>query len=559
MALPIENFNLVEGINLDDSSFTAEEIRQAQSIVRQYISDRYKDLDFSELSSLNDLVVRPTAQLFLVFSKLIKSFYATNTLSKALELGDSASSVVVDSLLSNFTIFRKVGDVAFGKVKLVIKGAPINISISQSLELSTIDGLKFFPQRNFIASQSPALSENLKIIPESDRRQSTIIVPVIASAPGSQYNIEQYTPLTTQTNAFDIISISAFNNFSGGKNSESNQDLINRLIPALSARNLASPLAIEQTLRERFPSIEQISIQSVNSANMTRNSHNIFGIKSGCFCDVYVKTANFLQESVTEKIAQRISWVDPNMPETGDYIGKYLVKIDREDFPGHYSVTRVTPNEQNILGGYLILKEILKINNNAEDGTQPNYINNITEGNYSSYIEKYVIFDPVIDPNPSDISDLSVKIYSEGIPYIKEIQDFVNSSDAQTALVDTLIRAYIPCLIDVSEIKVKIKAGTVTAEEVQSIIVDYINSVDPKKENIRIDGLISSLKRHDGVISVDTPILVTAKINAPNGETVETFTESILLIPERRDLGFNRNNVCFYCRRSNIPVTLIEV
>lgn len=558
MALPIENFNLVEGVNLDDSSFSPEDINEAQAIVRQYIADRYQDLDFSELASLNDLVVRPTAQMFLVFKKLITSFYATNTLSKALDLDSDVSSKVVDSLLSNFTIFRRIGKVSTGKLKLVVKGAPTTFSISSSLEFSTIDGLKFSPQSDFVASQSPSSFDGLKIIPEADKRQSSVIIPVVAKESGSKYNLEQYTQLTTTSTSFDVISISAFNNFSGGENDENNKELIDRLVPALSARNLASPLAIEQTLRERFPSINQISIQAVNSPNMTRNSHNIFGIKSGCFCDVYVKTSPFLQEFTSEKIAEKITWVDPNMPELSGYLGKYMLKIDREDFPGHYRISRVTSNEQNILGSYLILDEVIKINNTISDGSQQNYINNITEGNYSSYVEKYVVFDPIEDPNPTGTC-LSVKVYAEGIPDIKEIQDFVNGVDAQTALVDTLVRAYIPCLVSMSEIKVRVRAGSVTAEDIQSNIVDYINSIDPKKENIRIDGLISSLKQNEGVISVDTPILITAQISSSDKNVVETFTESILVVPERQDLGFDRNNVCFYCRKSDIPVTLIEV
>jgi hypothetical protein len=558
MALPIENFNLVEGINLDDSSFSPEEINEAQAIVRQYISDKYQDLDFSELTSLNDLVVRPTAQIFLIFKKLITSFYATNTLSKALALEDDASIKIVDALMSNFTISRKLGNVSTGKIKLVIKGAPTTFSVSKNLAFSTIDGLKFFPQNDFVASQSPSAFDGLKIIPESDKRQSSVIVPVVAEKSGTKYNIEQYTQLTTTTNSFDAISINAFNNFTGGKNDENNKDLIDRLIPALSARNLASPIAIEQTLRERFPAISQISIQAINSPNMTRNSHNIFGIKSGCFCDIYVKTSSFLQEFVAEKVAEKITWTDPNMPELSEYIGKYIIKIDRDDFPGHYRISRITANEQNILSSYLILDEIVKINNNLSDGSQSNYINNIIEGNYSSYIEKYIIFDPVDDPNPSG-NCLSVKVYTEGIPEIKEIQEFVNGADAQTALVDTLVRAYIPCLIFVSEIKVKVKAGSIDAEEIQSIVVDYINSIDSKKENIRIDGLISRLKENKAIVSVDTPILISAKISSPDGSVVETFTESTLIIPERRDLGFDRNNICFYCRRSDIPVTLIEV
>jgi hypothetical protein len=561
MATPIENFNLIEGINLDDSSFSAEEILEAQSLVRQYIGDKYKDLDFSELSSLNDLVIRPTAQMLLIFKRLIVKFAETNTLSKALESGNNSSPAIVDALLSNFSLSRRFGSVASGKIKLVVEGTPTSLTVSDILEFSTIDGLVFNPIQGYVASSSPTSADELKIIHDASQRQSTVIIPAVAKSSGSVYNVEQYTPFTvSSTSAFQLISASAFSNFSGGSNDESNSEIINRLIPALSARNLASPLAIEQTLRERFPAIQQISIHGVNSKNMTRNSHNIFGIKTGCFCDVYVKTSPFFEEIVVEKIAEKIQWADPDLPELSNYIGKYMVKTSRDDAPGYYKVNRVTLNDDNILGSFLILDSIKNINTASLDGTNQNYINNIVEGNYSSFIEEYIIFDPIDDPNPSGTS-LTVKIYFEGIPQIKEIQDFVNGNDAQTALVDTLIRACIPCLIQISEIKVKVKAETTSAEQIQSIIVDYINSVDPKSQEIRADGIITALKTDSNIVSVDTPLLITGKIIAPDldNTVVEVFSESTLVIPERLDLGFTKDNIGFFCRKSDIPVTVIEI
>lgn len=559
MASPIENFNLVEGINLDDSIFTTEEIAEAQSVVRQYISDKYIDLDFSELSSLNDVVVRPMAQLFLIFKYLIVSFSKTNTLSTALE-SENASSKIVDALLSNFSIFRKIGSIATGKIKLVVGGSPTSFVISNTVQFTTIDGLVFVPTRNFVASKSPTSPEELKIVYDNDNKQSTVIIPAIAVESGSKYNIEQYTPLSIQSGIFDFIAASAFNKFTNGINPESNKEVIDRLVPALSARNLASPLAIEQTLRENFPSIQQIAIHGVNSPNMTRNSHNIFGIKSGCFCDVYVKTSQFFEETVVEKIAEKILWSDPTFPELSDYLGKYLVKIDRNDSPGYFAVDRITSNEDNILGSYTILKTIKSINNLSLSGAQQNYVNNITEGNYSSYVEEYVIFDPIEDPNPTG-SSLAVKIYFNGLPQIKEIQEFVNGADAQTALVDTLVRACIPCSIQLSELRVRIKAGTISAEQIQSIAVDYINGLDPKTEQIRVDGIISALKQNSGIISIDTPILIKAQIFSPDelNTIVEVSSESNLYIQDRLDLGFSKNNLGFFCRKSDIPVTVIEV
>jgi hypothetical protein len=212
------------------------------------------------------------------------------------------------------------------------------------------------------------------------------------------------------------------------------------------------------------------------------------------------------------------------------------------------------------LGSYLILESIKSINTSSLDGTNQNYINNITEGNYSSFIEEYIIFDPVDDPNPSG-SSLTVKIYFEGVPQIKEIQDFVNGDDAQTALVDTLVRACIPCLIQLSEVKVKVKSETTSAEKIQSMIVDYINSIDPKSQEIRTDGIISALKEDDNIVSVDTPLLITARVVSPDKDNtvIEVFSESTLVVPERLDLGFSKDNIGFFCRKSDIPVTVIEI
>jgi hypothetical protein len=63
------------------------------------------------------------------------------------------------------------------------------------------------------------------------------------------------------------------------------------------------------------------------------------------------------------------------------------------------------------------------------------------------------------------------------------------------------------------------------------------------------------------VISVDTPILLTAKIltNTQVQQVVTVVSESVLQIEDRLDLGFTKNNLAFYCRGSSIPLTIIEI
>lgn len=560
MADPIENFNLIEGINLDDSSFSKEEILESQLIIRQYLSDRYLDLDFSELSSLNDIVIRPMSQIFLVLKSLIQKFSKTNTLIGALELKSSASDKIVDAILSNFSTTRNEGNLAMGRAKILVPSNLSNITISQSTILETTSGLQFSAMDNYVATITPQKSTDLKIYKNTSLSSSNfVLLPVIATETGSKYNIQEYTPFFVKNlSPSYFISANAFAPFYGGKDKETNDSIISRLIPAISARNLASPASIKQTLIDRFPSITQISVHGVNSQLMTRNSNNIFGVKCGSYCDIYVKTDNFVEEQGTIKTAQKITadpYIFPNH-QSADLIGKYLVKLSNNDLPGFYSINRVTPLESD-LGTYRIIKQTRGFEKQPSDEINNNTIFSVDESCYSMYSNAEIVF----DGGESGLDTMDVVIFADLIPYIKEIQTFVNTPGAQSALIDTLVKAAVPCYVSTSEIKVRVKADAVSAEELQSNVINYINSINPSVESIRLDGIISALKSNSNVISVDTPILMTAKIltNTQVQQVITVVSESVLQIEDRLDLGFTKNNLAFYCRGSSIPLTITEI
>lgn len=561
MADPIENFNLVEGINLDDSSFTEDEIIFAQGTIRQYISDRYTDIDFSELSSMNDILVRPFAQILLIINKLIKQFSNTNTIYGALSLPESSSDKIIDALLSNFSIKRRTGNISTGSVKINLTNFSNTFTIDSNSIFKTGDNLIFYPSGAFTASTDPKTSSELKIYDDVSGGQKFVIVPFVAGDEGAKYNIEQYTTLNIVQEKVGVISASAFSKFSGGQNKESNKDVVDRLIPALSARNLASPLAIEQTLRDTFPEIQQISIHGVNSELMSRSSHNIFGIKTGCFCDVYVKTSSFVEEFFEQNlVAQRITQSIINIDNSlAGYSGKYLLRLSTNELPANYRITRIFSKELELttLSTFNILSLRRKFNNLGNDNTISNYVFSTQEATYSSYSYQDAIFDA-----PGYTSDtMSVTVFADMLPSINRIQQFVNQPGAQSALIDTLIKACIPCFISTSEIIVRAKTGTATSYDIQSSIIDYINSVNPKSEYIRVDKIISSIMQNKNVLSVETPITISAEILCPddNYTIVSVSSESKLDIAKNIKLGYSRDNIGFFARKSGIPVTLMEV
>ena len=199
MSDPIENFNLVQGINLDDSNFSKQEILESQLIIRQYLSDRYLDLDFSELSSLNDIVIRPMSQIFLVLKSLIQQFSKTNTLLGALELKSNASDKIVDAILSNFSTTRNEGNIATGRAKILVPPNLTSIVISKSTTLETTNGLQFSAVDNYVATTNPSKSTDLKIYKDPNLSSSSfVLLPVIATEPGTKYNIQEYTPFSVK-------------------------------------------------------------------------------------------------------------------------------------------------------------------------------------------------------------------------------------------------------------------------------------------------------------------------------------------------------------------------
>jgi hypothetical protein len=264
----------------------------------------------------------------------------------------------------------------------------------------------------------------------------------------------------------------------------------------------------------------------------------------------------FEQNLVAQKITQSIINLDNSL---APYSGKYLLRLSRNELPGNYRITRVLSKELELttLSSFGILNIRRKFNNLGENNLLSNYIFTVQEATYSSYSYQEIIF----DGNGNSSDTLSVTVFAEMIPSIKRIQEFVNQPGAQSALIDTVVKACIPCFISTSEILVRSKIGTTTTDTIQNRIIDYINSVNPRKENLRIDKIISAITLDTNIVSVDTPIMINAEILAPdeNFTKINFSTESILNVPNNISLGYSRDNIGFFARKSGIPITLIEI
>ena len=554
MSDPITNFNFVEGVNLDDSSFTTDQILEMQEFSRQYLEDRYQNLDFSPVAGLHDSVIRPTAQMMLLARAFIEEYNKSRTLYDA--LNNSGNETIVDAILSNFLVSRRRGNKATGTIRISVENYDVNQSISAADIFTTANGLNFFASRNYTITNIPTEILDIEIFKSSTGNSGYFMIDVVAENVGVEYNIKNNTQLDYSGSIDGLISSVALDHFSGGEGNESNKSVYNRIISSLSARNMTSPLAIDQSIKDNFPSTVTTSSHGVSSDYMKRNSHNVFGVKSGCFCDVYVKNSYAPKIKEVHAVASKISEGDALAGANNEFVGKFVVTISKNDFPGHYDVLTVKPISTNrIIGSYEIVDKRRKIT----DIQSQNELHTIGESAFSRYALTDVIFTeyPV-----SGLDEISVMCEVSGLDDIDKIQDFANSGGSQTALIDTLVRACVPCFISIDPIVVRVtQDSTTTDSAIASEVSSYILGVDPSLEKLRADVIVSKISSMSGVVGVDLPIRINASILVPAEymETININTISTLTIPSIPSKFVGPETVGLFVQDGSINVSIIRV
>ena len=118
MADIIDDLSFVPGVNLDDSTFTAEELAQAEALLAASISGQQPTLHIDPSTSIYDLHVRPAAVTYLLNRRQSLAIQATRTLQGIKENPELASDEVVNAILSNYHITRRSGAKASGSIRI---------------------------------------------------------------------------------------------------------------------------------------------------------------------------------------------------------------------------------------------------------------------------------------------------------------------------------------------------------------------------------------------------------------------------------------------------------
>ena len=139
---------------------STEEVERAISTVIQYLRDAGYDGAMEDGTGLADIVLKPNAILYSLFSQLVEKSEAYLSLSRAQELhasGDITTDeydAAVDGVLSNWFVSRNQGSETYGTVRYGIHIKADFIAITNGTPVATYngvtlvaDGTQTFPKR----------------------------------------------------------------------------------------------------------------------------------------------------------------------------------------------------------------------------------------------------------------------------------------------------------------------------------------------------------------------------------------------------------------------------
>lgn len=545
------NLGYVAGINLDTDLFTEAELLEEETKVAQVILDYAPSLKLTRGGTLYDLVVRPRALLNAIATKLNKSLQSTQSLQGVVENPELAVDEVVDAILSNRGIKRRIGSKATGTVRVNVSRNDV-YSLHSDLTFVTATGLVFLPQQSYRATVDPQNDTDLTIYATGD--QFYFLVPVIAQVTGAASRLIDVTELLPSPTIPNLISSFAFGSFQGGENDETNEELLAREPEALAAKNHVSAVSISSTLKDQFTFVRDVSVQGMNSLGMSRNASNLLSFKMGGYADVYVRTAQAASYGQINKTATLVEI-------EGTTKATYSLVIDRDDFPGHFFVSKIGPAGSDLVSSYLITSEE-KTADLRTDG-QIHHVPASKDAVYTRYQKNTVLFeiefDETLGTNPVDQfpATLAVTAQVAYLPGIKEIQDFLSDPTRGVVLSDYLAKAPVPCFVHLSPIRVH-APSSVKGEDVRLAVFDYINGL-PFGSEVRVDEILSVIKAIADVKRVDLPIRITGDIYCPDGVVRTIRDDNALGVPSLPEVGVVPETTAFFVELSDIPIAMIEV
>ena len=359
-----------------------------------------------------------------------------------------ADTSTVSDVLSNWGITREEGTKAAGEVAIIVSNSSsVTVAAGSIFEAN---GLQFTSDNSYTsttnASGANTVNDRVMTALGDGNYMFTIYVTATATGPDSKLDADVLVvPNSTIPNYVTSYALSAF---SGGLSTETNTDLVNKLQDGISAKSLSNRSNMRSLLRSltQFVSVTNQSIVGYGDTEMIRDQHSIFPLSFGGRVDWYIRGQEKLNVVTLTKEATLISI------DTATNRGTWQFSLGKDDVPGFYEIRSVL-----LPSATPVSSETFSVTSDTRglDLTGSGFIPDIKtqdEGAFSAYQTATIQFlDTETDTSAlATGSKQNYSVSATGTPYIKELQDYLSGRDTRCFGSDALIKAPIPCFVQVS-------------------------------------------------------------------------------------------------------------
>jgi hypothetical protein len=463
-----------------------------------------------------------------------------------------ADDTVVDEVLSNFNVIRKQGTKAAGSVTIELSAArEVVIPVNSTFEGN---GKSFATTSTFTARTSAAqvATASDRLLVQLSNGNWAFTVEVEAEEIGADSKLNGGDLIVPDRSITAYVTSYATSSFSDGTNTETNAELVSQLQLGIAAKALSNRTNMRSYVRSlsQYEAITNQSIVGYGDSEMLRDKHTIFPIGFGGRVDWYIRTQQPIARTLKSVQATLISITDATN-------SVWQFSVDKDLSPGFYEIQNIRrPTDSEPYTGFEITSDS-RGNDLTGSGFIPD-IQTVAEGAYTAFQTTTIKFNDTATATASlTPGDTAEYVFdSVGLPLIKELQTDISSRDIRSYAADALIKAPVPCFVQVT--LTLNKASGDAAPDVAGIkgaIVDEINSVGFIG---RLDGshIIDTVHNFitDDISVTDLDLL--GRIRVPDGSIQYLRSRDSLQIPNQPAKMITANTVQFFTEVADISVNV---
>ncbi len=460
---------------------------------------------------------------------------------------------LVDHVLSNFLITRKVGTRARGNITIVVTGDATMVISADALYVA--NGLNF--RTNVPTTARPpgtvTTAPDDRVLEARGDGTYEFTVAATAEDVGEAANIRINTKLTPDPPPSRFVTAFSADDFTGGTATEDNTELTARMeagIPAKVSAGRANIIALIKS-QPLFGDIKNLSIIGYGDPEMQRDQHWIFPAAGGGRVDIYCQTDALPKTTTLRKTARLIQ------KRTTDSIWQF--SIGRDDAPGFYEVSAVRRTfDPTDIAGFEVIQDIRGWN--METDTWKPDIVYTTESAYTRYQTAVIQFidnaTPVAELTDGMSAEFNVSIIGQQL--IRELQSFLCDPDHRNLAADTLVKSAVPCFLSINcDIVRDAGESAPDLDAIRVALVDLVNNLDfpGVLYGSQVMNVIHNFLTGTQAVG---PLDMHGVIRRPDGNTQVIRHSQVLTLPNLPDILVTPDTTIFILYPEDIGLSVVN-